>query len=991
MVFPGTHRGRGRASTCLLVLAVVVAVLSVHLVVNNSAAFLSQGSLEATQRAAAAASLAAALSMAAPVLPALAEEPDVKSLEAQERVGIERLQKEKAKPQMATAQLEKLEKEELEVARKAETLRLKQLQLEERRAKDLANEQEKKEKAAIEKEEAQAKLQINKDLKAEREKIDATEREEIKLARDTERAEKKAAIDAKKLELAAAGKDSAKRGEAAEKAEAAIVAAAEKAEAAIIAAKEKSEIATKLALERAEDARVAAVERAEKAEKAVTERAELARDQAVEKAEEAELNVVQEEEKVERTVVEAVEEIEKEELVEENQALTKTKAILSSVGSVLAPVAIPGLLMMAYAFIASLFSPPPIPAKGGESEETRRKLGRRPRQKLASATIDPWEVETKDAPWAESVTSKTGTMAGAALVALVTFLPSAQGFVAPTNPTKARPAVASAPVAQVPRQVQGSAGQGLATATCVAAAGAVAIATLRKSGAKLAGSRKSQRSMVVSMQAVPNEISEENPLRIVVAGGGVGGLLLGKALSKVPQFQVTLLEQTNQFARFGGPIQLASNALSLIRDVDEEVFERLMEKFTFTGNRKNGLVDALRTEWYCPFDAMKGAADFFSLPYTGVVDRPDLQELLLSSLPKGVLLNGKKVDSYQVLPDNQGVKVKTVDGSEVEADVLVGADGIWSAVRAQMWNQDKKGPGSECTYSGYIVFAGETVYSPEDYFDVGYKVYMGPKRYFVTSDVGRGRVQWYAFVSVPEGQGIPEEDAAKKDYLKGCFQGWSEQIQDLIDATPAQVIEDRALYDRPPSVLKSWASGPVCLMGDACHPMMPNLGQGGCQAMEDGYAIWSRLKQAKNRSEIPDMLQDYYRSRIVRASIVQGLSRIASDLLLSTFTFPWKDSEGLAAPYGPGKGDFNYEAVVVNYLRYLLPGIFTLQFGYLYSFHPHRWTADEVKDIVKKVMDRHKEDAHAAWEQREEAVKNGTADQIDSSKGSFFKLVAQTT
>eukprot|EP00959_Pyramimonas_sp_CCMP1952_P256995 5369439-Pyramimonas_sp.AAC.1 len=67
-----------------------------------------------------------------------------------------------------------------------------------------------------------------------------------------------------------------------------------------------------------------------------------------------------------------------------------------------------------------------------------------------------------------------------------------------------------------------------------------------------------------------------------------------------------------------------------------------------------------------------------------------------------------------------------------------------------MWNEDKKGPNSGCSYSGYIVFAGETVYQPEDYFEVGYKVYMGPKQYFVTSDVGRGRIQWYAFVGVPE-------------------------------------------------------------------------------------------------------------------------------------------------------------------------------------------------------------------------------------------------
>mmetsp|Transcript_59981 Transcript_59981/g.111253 ORF Transcript_59981/g.111253 Transcript_59981/m.111253 type:complete len:575 (-) Transcript_59981:53-1777(-) len=486
-----------------------------------------------------------------------------------------------------------------------------------------------------------------------------------------------------------------------------------------------------------------------------------------------------------------------------------------------------------------------------------------------------------------------------------------------------------------------------------------------------------------------DEISEENPLRVVVAGAGVGGLLLAKALCKVPTIKLTVLEQTSSFARFGGPIQLASNALSVIREVDEELFDDLMKKFTFTGCRKNGLVDALRTEWYCPFDAMQDAADMFELPYTGVVDRPDLQELLLGSLPKGVVNNATRVSGYEVLPDKAGVKVTTEDGKEWEGDVLIGADGIWSATRAQLWNEERKGPGSGCTYSGYIVFAGETVYQPEDYFDVGYKVYMGPKKYFVTSDVGQGRIQWYAFCGVGENSLIPADHDEKKAYVLSYFQGWSSQILDLIDATPASGIEDRALYDRPPSIFKSWADGPVAIMGDACHPMMPNLGQGGCQAMEDALKITENLKACRRRSEVPEALQDYYRARLVRSAVVQGLSRIASDLLLLTFTFPWKPEEGLSAPYGQDRGDFRAPSVLVHYLRYLLPGIFNAQFTYLYSYHPYKWTKNEVQELVTSVMERHREDAHTAWKKRMDAVERGEV--VDEEvKESFFKLAAQS-
>jgi len=537
-------------------------------------------------------------------------------------------------------------------------------------------------------------------------------------------------------------------------------------------------------------------------------------------------------------------------------------------------------------------------------------------------------------------------------------------------------------VASTPRaepQLQGSTG---CQALCAVAGGLVVAA-----GARRAGSSRQKRGRSSVVRLAKGEVTEENPLRVIVAGGGVGGLMTAKALSKVPTLKVKMLEQATQFARFGGPIQLASNALSTIREIDEELFDKLMDKFTFTGNRKNGLVDGLRTEWYCPFDAMRTSADMFDLPYTGVVDRPDLQEVLLDSLPEDTCDNAKRVTGYKILPDNEGVKVFCEDGSEYEADVLIGADGIWSATRAQMWNEERKGPGSGCTYSGYIVFAGETVYQPEDYFDVGYKVYMGPKRYFVCSDVGRGRIQWYAFCSVPEGAEIPESNEEKKEYAKNAFFGWSQQVLDLIEATPAPCIEERALYDRPPSFFKSWADGPVALLGDAVHPMMPNLGQGGCQAMEDGFTLREMLREVKHRSEVPDVLQNYYKARIFRTAAVQFLSRIASDLLLDTFTFPWKADEGLSAPYGPGRGDFNYNAVLLNYLRHLLPGIFVGQFTFLYSFHPFKWTSDEVKALVKRVMDRHKLDAKEAWEKREGQVERGEQDDSGAGVPSFFAKV----
>ncbi|CAM9799339.1 unnamed protein product, partial [Scytosiphon promiscuus] len=98
-------------------------------------------------------------------------------------------------------------------------------------------------------------------------------------------------------------------------------------------------------------------------------------------------------------------------------------------------------------------------------------------------------------------------------------------------------------------------------------------------------------------------------------------------------------------------------------------------------------------------------------------------------------------------------------------------------------------------------------------------------------------------------------------------------------------------FDRSPApavaqLTKSWAQGNTILIGDACHPMMPNLGQGGCQAMEDGYMLTNMLKDVTHRSQIPDTLESFYRSRIIRTSAIQGLSRIASDLIVKNFDTP---------------------------------------------------------------------------------------------------------
>ena len=319
--------------------------------------------------------------------------------------------------------------------------------------------------------------------------------------------------------------------------------------------------------------------------------------------------------------------------------------------------------------------------------------------------------------------------------------------------------------------------------------------------------------------------AEPRPLKVAIAGGGVGGLTTALAMLKAG-FDVTLYERTGQFARFGGPIQFASNALSTLKAIDEGLFERVMEKFTFTGTRRCGIKDGLRADgsfrmtdvadpkyiidssvpadWYLEFP-LKKCADFFKLPYTGVINRPDLQEILLDEcrqLKADFIQNGVGVASYDDSHD-EGVQVKLSDGQVKTHDLLVGADGIWSQIRAQMYDEgevrgtSKDGKSKQgCPYSGYTVFAGEAVLPLADYYDVGYNVYIGPQRYFVKSDVGDGRIQWYAFCALPAGsakagdswdEGSTSADQGKSvvDYIKELHEGWSDEIFTILDQTRA--------------------------------------------------------------------------------------------------------------------------------------------------------------------------------------------------------------
>lgn len=376
-----------------------------------------------------------------------------------------------------------------------------------------------------------------------------------------------------------------------------------------------------------------------------------------------------------------------------------------------------------------------------------------------------------------------------------------------------------------------------------------------------------------------------------------------------------------------------------------------------------------------------------------MIDRPDLQEILIDECKKikpDFIVNGNSVQSYENLDKGKGVRFELADGTAAEADVLVGSDGIWSAVRSQMYNEGgvkstsaNKKVRQGCPYSGYTVFAGETVIKTPDYYETGYKVYIGPKRYFVTSDVGDGRIQWYAFFALPPGskkapsgwggstrdsQADPGENLV--DYIKGLHEGWTDEIMTVLDATPPESVEQRDLYDRRPELFRSWADGNVVLMGDAVHAMMPNLGQGGCQAIEDAFILSEILSDTKSTDKLQDSLQEFYKKRIVRVSIVQFMSRLASDLIINAFDTPWSPHDELGT---------SWKSYLTFFWKPILQyAIFPAQFAYLYSYCPSGNIKETAAALEESWKVKHREGAEAAFALADEGFKRATGP-------SFFK------
>ncbi len=354
---------------------------------------------------------------------------------------------------------------------------------------------------------------------------------------------------------------------------------------------------------------------------------------------------------------------------------------------------------------------------------------------------------------------------------------------------------------------------------------------------------------------------------IIIAGAGIGGLTLGCALSRAGR-PFRILERAAELRPVGAGIALSENALRALAHIGLAEAGRAAGQELGTAaicDQQGKVLIGYRIR-----DIISGA--------TVAMARAALQQTLVEALGAHVH-TGQEVVDYEHLAT--GVRVRLASGETVEGDLLVGADGLHSAVRRVMRGQEP------LRYSGYTswrALVDDIDLTDPDRFTESW----GAGQRFGIVPIGNRRVYWFAVADAAAGDRGGED--ARED-LRQRFAGWHAPIDRIIAATPRDQIIRTDIFDRVP--IARWSDRRVVLLGDAAHPMTPNLGMGGCQAIEDAVVLSDALGR---EASIDAALARYESRRIPRAnSFVVRSFRVGQIAQLRAAPLRWLRNRALRA------------------------------------------------------------------------------------------------
>lgn len=334
-------------------------------------------------------------------------------------------------------------------------------------------------------------------------------------------------------------------------------------------------------------------------------------------------------------------------------------------------------------------------------------------------------------------------------------------------------------------------------------------------------------------------------MKIVIIGGGIGGLCTALALVR-GGFEPEVFEQAPALLEVGAAIAVWPNAMRVLQRLGcgDEVLKRA------------GIIRHVR--WLKRDGKIFRHVNFPETDAPAVaLHRADLQRTLLRALPEKLVRLGKRFENYR--REDGMLRASFADGTSTSCDVLIGADGLHSRAREQALND---GPP---IFRGYTVWRGIAPSTPEELKPSMAVEIFGRGQRFGIGPVGLGRMGWWATANEPE----EEAEAASEHQSKllSLFDGWYSPVLELIKATPSASILRNSTYDRPP--VKKWNDSNMILLGDAAHPTTPNLGQGGCMAIEDAAILARCLSRCKDNNQA---LRSFVRLRSARTAAITRYS-----------------------------------------------------------------------------------------------------------------------
>ena len=351
--------------------------------------------------------------------------------------------------------------------------------------------------------------------------------------------------------------------------------------------------------------------------------------------------------------------------------------------------------------------------------------------------------------------------------------------------------------------------------------------------------------------------------RIAIIGAGLGGTTAAILLHRAG-YRVRVYEQAPQLARIGAGINLGANVMRIAHHLG---LATAMYDIGIAPTRHLSREwDTGRVLFDAPLDRWAEAYGARNL----IMHRGDLQAVLAGALPDGIITFDRRL--IDMRPRGAGVQMVFADASRAEADIVIGADGVNSSVREILLGPEPP------IYTGFVAYRAifpaarmgrRRLASDFAKWWSDERHPAAEDRHFLVYYLTRARNEIYIVTGSPhpEWPGDTASVPATMAEIKACYEGFHQEVQDVIDACPQASkwpLQERTPFD-------CWSTGAAVLLGDACHPMKPHMGQGANMAMEDAVVLVRCLQHCADPA---DAFRLYEANRIDRTSRVQRESHV---------------------------------------------------------------------------------------------------------------------